>query len=57
MANKNKSTITENNHIQLFIKSIIEKNYAEANKYLQGVLDEKLKSRIYNSATNNLFKP
>ena len=41
--------------IQQFIKSIIGKNYAEANKYLQGVLDEKFKSRIRNSAKKRLF--
>ena len=55
MANRNKHTMNEDNNIQQFIKSIIQKNYAEANKYLQGVLDEKLKSRIRNSAKNRLF--
>ena len=55
MVDNNKSNVVENCNIQQFIKSIIEKNYAEANKYLQGVLDEKMKSKIRNSATNRLF--
>ena len=55
MAHNNKQTANENCNIQQFIKCIIGKNYAEANKYLQGVLDEKFKARIRNSANNRLF--
>jgi hypothetical protein len=46
MAGNKKQKVNEDCNIQQFIKSIIGKNYAEANKYLQGVLDEKFKSRI-----------
>ena len=56
MANKkNNITKAENANIQLFIKSIIEKKYAEANKYLQGTFEDKLSHRIRNSAKGNLF--
>ena len=32
--------------IQSFIRSVTEKNYAEANKYLKEVLDRKLGEKI-----------
>ena len=35
-----------------FLRSLSEKNYAEANKYLQASLEDKMKSRI-EAATQN----
>jgi hypothetical protein len=32
--------------IEKFVKSITEKNYAEANKYLKVAVEEKLKAKI-----------
>ena len=55
MSNYGKQRAGETRNIHQFIKSIIGKNYAEANKYLQGVLDEKMKSKIQNSAKKRLF--
>jgi len=34
------------NNILNFLRSLSEKNYAEANKYLQASLEDKMKSRI-----------
>jgi uncharacterized protein YcfJ len=42
----------ESTDISNFLKSLTEKNYAEANKYLHAVLDTKMKSRIRDTATN-----
>ena len=50
-----KTQLKKNADIHRFIKSIIEKNYSEANKYLSGVVNNKLKTRIRNSAGKNLF--
>ena len=41
----------ENAKIQQFITCITKKNYAEANKYLQAALDDKLKQRIKQTAS------
>lgn len=41
----------DNNNIISFLKSLSEKNYAEANKYLQASLEDKMKHRI--KETNN----
>ena len=48
-------SVKENHNIHRFIKSIIEKNYAEANKYLQGTFEDKLAQRIRKSAKGKLF--
>ena len=42
----------ESTDINNFLKSLTEKNYAEANKYLHAVLDTKMKGRIRDTATN-----
>lgn len=47
--------VDENQNIHKFIKSIIEKNYAAANKYLQGTFEDKLSRRIRKSAKGKLF--
>ena len=36
----------DNNDIVKFIQHVSEKNYAEANKYLQAALDARMKQRI-----------
>lgn len=45
----------EKNNIINYIKSVSEKNYAEANKYLQAALEEKMKSRIKSAVENTEF--
>jgi SLT domain-containing protein len=45
----------ERKNILNFIKNISQKNYAEANKYLQEVIDSKLKSRIQKASEQKLF--
>jgi len=42
--------------IASFIKHLNEKNYSEANKYLQVTLHEKIKDRISKSLKGPLFK-
>lgn len=37
-------------HISSFIRKITEKNYSEANKYLQAAINEKMKTRIRKAA-------
>ena len=41
-----KDTQKENTNINKFISQVSQKNYAEANKYLQAALEGKFKSRI-----------
>ena len=43
-------------NITNFIKHLNEKNYSEANKYLQATLHEKIKDRISKSLKGPLFK-
>lgn len=38
-----------------FIKNISQKNYAEANKYLQEVIDSKLKDKIQKASEKKIF--
>jgi len=52
---KKDSRIDENNNIVKFLKSISQKNYSEANKYLQSVIDSKIKSKIGGSLKEKLF--
>ena len=42
---------SESTQISMFLKSLTEKNYAEANKYLHAVLDTKMKGKIKTTAT------
>ena len=53
-ANK-KSEINENKELIGFLKSISQKNYSVANKYLQSVIDSKIKSKIGSSLKEKLF--
>lgn len=41
--------------ISKFISSVSDKNYAEANKYLQGVVEDKIQNRINNATEKPLF--
>jgi hypothetical protein len=45
----------EQKNILNFIKNISLKNYAEANKYLQEVIDSKLKARITKASETEIF--
>jgi SLT domain-containing protein len=45
----------EKKNLLNFIKTISQKNYAEANKYLQDVIDSKLKDRIEKAAKKEIF--
>lgn len=51
----NRTQFKKDADIHRFIKSIIEKNYSAANKYLSGVVNSKLRTRIRNSARKDLF--
>ena len=41
-----KDTQKENTNINKFISQVSQKNYAEANKYLQAALEDKFKNRL-----------
>jgi len=51
------TTNKDNNSAKLlnFVKHISQKNYAEANKYLQEVVNSKLKAKIEIASKNKLF--
>jgi len=53
-ANKT-SKINENKEIVSFLKSISQKNYSEANKYLQSIIDSKIKNRIGGALKEKFF--
>lgn len=46
---------SERKNILNFIRNISQKNYAEANKYLQEVIDSKLKDRIQKASKKEIF--
>ena len=48
--------LQENKNLHQFIKCIIGKNYSEANKYLQRVVETKVGSRIRKVSNTKLFK-
>jgi len=50
-----KKTVLENVEIVNFIRSISQKNYSEANKYLQSVVDSKLKGKINDALKEKVF--
>jgi uncharacterized membrane protein len=52
---KKKKKIKESSDIVKFIHNISQKNYAEANKYLESIISSKLKERIENSLNNKIF--
>ena len=43
---EDKDVNKESANIAQFLKSLSEKNYAEANKYLQASMEDKMKARI-----------
>tara|TARA_R100000951_G_scaffold78869_1_gene66892 strand:- start:705 stop:860 length:156 start_codon:yes stop_codon:yes gene_type:complete len=43
-------------NIKKFINELMEENYASANKYLQAVIDSKLKTRIERAKNTKIFK-
>lgn len=47
--------VNEKQDISKFLKSISQKNYSQANKYLQSVIDSKIKSRIESGLKEKLF--
>jgi ABC-type uncharacterized transport system ATPase subunit len=51
----NSANAPEKENVLNFIKNISQKNYAEANKYLQEVIDSKLKARIQKASEKKLF--
>jgi len=51
----NKKQVNENHELINFIKSISQKNYSEANKYLQNIVDYKLKAKIGDALKEKLF--
>jgi len=53
--NNNKKSLYEAQEIVKFLKSISQKKYSEANKYLQNVVDSKIKSKIENALKENIF--
>ena len=56
MANKiEKKKINESQEIIKFMRSISQKNYSEANKYLQNAIDSKIKARIGGALKEKLF--
>jgi len=51
----NNSNSAEKENILNFLKTISQKNYAEANKYLQEVINSKIKDRIEKTSDQKLF--
>jgi len=49
------TNISERSGISKFITSISTKNYAQAHKYLHGVIEKKIQTRIANSLNKPLF--
>lgn len=47
--------VKENTSIKSFIKSLTQKNYAEANKYLKDIVDSKIKSKIESVRNEKIF--
>lgn len=47
--------VKENTNIKSFIKSLTQKNYAEANKYLKDIVDSKIKSKIESVRNDKIF--
>ena len=52
---KEPQKITTKGKISKFISAISDKNYAEANKYLQSAVEDKLLKRIDNATDKPLF--
>jgi|TARA_R110001592_G_scaffold244456_1_gene505883 hypothetical protein len=45
----------EKNKISKFIEELSNKNYAQANKYLKSVIEDKIKTRIDTATEKPLF--
>lgn len=52
---KEEKPIEESDNIVLFINAILEKNYSEAYKYLNCVVESKLEARIEKELSTPLF--
>jgi hypothetical protein len=52
---KEKDTFDESTEIGNFVEAIMEKNYAEAYKYLSSVVESKLQARIAKEVSTPLF--
>lgn len=52
---KDSDVVNEAEEIAKFIMAISSKKYALANKYLKGIVEEKVKSRISSSLNEPLF--
>jgi len=52
---QNSTKLSTNDKISRFIAAISSKNYAEANKYLKGAVEDKITSRINNATEQPLF--
>lgn len=50
-----KKKVNESSEIANFLTAISQKNYSEANKYLQNVIDLKLKTKIGLAQKEKLF--
>jgi ribosomal protein L22 len=50
-----KSEINESSEIVKFLRSISQKNYSEANKYLQNVIESKLKAKMTDALKEKIF--
>lgn len=50
-----KSQVSEQQNLISFLKAVSQKNYSEANKYLQEVVNSKLKARIQAASKNKIF--
>lgn len=52
---KHDKKLNESQQLVKFLHSISQKNYSEANKYLQNVVDSKLKAKIGEALKEKLF--
>jgi hypothetical protein len=43
-------------NIKQFVQCVIEKNYAQADKYLQAAVEQKLAGHMKQAKTKNIFK-
>ena len=50
-----KNRVSEQHNIISFLKAVSQKNYSEANKYLQELVNSKLKARIQAASKNKIF--
>lgn len=53
---KKETKLTESYLFSNFLKHLGEKNYSAANKYLQSIIEAKLKTKIAQFATQNIFE-